>query len=92
VNPLRDREELWIALDHQPTRIDTSATDIGQERLQPLRDATARRRRADVQHRMPGKRRLRRIRHRLETGHPFRSDQRLEPRGVQSLNVHLPQS
>jgi hypothetical protein len=61
VDPLGDREELRVALDHQPTRVDPCAASIRQERLQHLGDSAAGRRRVDVQHRMAGERGLRRI-------------------------------
>jgi hypothetical protein len=34
VEPLRDREELLVALDDQPARVDARAPDVGQEHLE----------------------------------------------------------
>ena len=89
VDPLRDCEERGIALDHQPARVDARAAGVGEQRLQHLGDAAAARGRVDVQHRATGKRLARSCRGLLEPRHPLRADQRLEPRGVDRMDVHF---
>ena len=48
VDPFRDREELRVALDHGPMRVDPVGGQISQAGSEQLRDATALGRRVDV--------------------------------------------
>jgi hypothetical protein len=92
MDALGDREEVRIALDHQPARVDAGAADIGEQRLQHLGDTAAGRRRIDVEHRAALERLLGRGGDLLEARHARRADQRLEPRRIKRLNLHLLQA
>jgi len=48
MDPLRDREELGVTVDHHPARVDPIVHEVSQAGPEQLRDATARGRRVDV--------------------------------------------
>jgi hypothetical protein len=50
VDPLRDREERRIAVDHEPSRVDPDSTGVREQRLQQLGDSAARSSRVHVKH------------------------------------------
>jgi hypothetical protein len=92
VQPLGDREERGIAFDHEPPGVDSGAAGVGEQRLQHLGHAASGRGRVDVQHRPIGERVPRDLRRLLEPSHPLRADQRLEPCGVDRLDLDLVQA
>ena len=87
VDTLRDCEELGVAFDHEPACVDPCAAGVGEQRLQHLGDAAAGSGRVDIQNRVTGERLSRSLRSLLEPRHPLRADQRLEPGGVDRLDV-----
>jgi hypothetical protein len=48
VQALRDREELFVTVDHQPSGIDAHAAHIGQQHVQHLGDTAPGRRGVDA--------------------------------------------
>ena len=91
MDPLGDREEGGVALDHQPARVDTGAARVGEKGLEHLGDAAAGCGRVDIEHRVAGEHRLRGLSHPLELRRSVAADQRLEPGGVERLHLHLTQ-
>ena len=89
VDPLRDREELRVALDDEPTRVDAGGAHVGKQRLQHLGDAAAGRGRVHVPDRAAAERGLRRLGDVLVERHPVGADQGLEPRRVERLHLDL---
>lgn len=41
VNPLGDREERWVTVEHEPSGVHPRAKTVGEQGLQHLRDTTA---------------------------------------------------
>ena len=83
VDPLRDREELGVALDHEPLRLEPGPAHVPEQGLQHLRDPAARRRRVDVDD-APTCEELAQLRRpSLEPIHSVRTDERLQPARVE---------
>jgi hypothetical protein len=89
VNPLCDREELRVGVEHQPPGVDTRAAGVSEQRLQHLRDATAVGSGIDVPHDPAGQEGASPRSGRHEPLRPISGQQRAEHLERHSLDIDL---
>ena len=89
VQALRDGEELGVAVDHDPSRVDPDVLGVAAEEFEHLGHAAPVRGGADVPHPCPIERLHRRDRRLLQRSEPRRADEAAEPFDGVQRHLHV---